>query len=97
MQRRLRRILCMAGLSLCLLPGCSSKQIKETEVVSPNVQAQKTPEYTWVKDFSNAVINRDAKEIKLPKKISMIRFRNSVITSQIILSMWTTAGWINLN
>ena len=64
MQRRLRRILCMAGLSLCLLPGCSSKQIKETEVVSPNVQAQKTPEYTWVKDFSNAVINRDAKEIK---------------------------------
>lgn len=64
MQGKLKRILCMAGLSLCLLPGCSSKQIKETEVVSPNVQAQKTPEYTWVKDFSNAVINGDKKELK---------------------------------
>lgn len=64
MQGKLKKILCMAGLSLCLLPGCSSKQIKETEVVSPNVQAQKTPEYTWVKDFSNAVINGDKKELK---------------------------------
>ena len=64
MQGKLKRILCMAGLSLCLLPGCSSKQIKETEVVSPNVQAEKTPEYFWVKDFSNAVVNDDEKEIK---------------------------------
>lgn len=64
MRRRLRRILCMAGLSLCLLPGCYSETAKETKVISPNVQAEETPECTWVKDFSNAVINRDAKEIK---------------------------------
>ena len=64
MQKRLRRILCVIGLSLCLLPGCSSEKAKETEVISPNEQAEKTPEYFWVKDFSNAVVNDDEKEIK---------------------------------
>lgn len=64
MRKRLRRILCVVGLSLCLLPGCSSKTARETKVISPNVQAEKTPEYFWVKDFSNAVINGNKKEIK---------------------------------
>lgn len=64
MQKRLRKILCVVGLSLCLLPGCSSEKAKETEVISPNEQAEKTPEYFWVKDFSNAVVNDDEKEIK---------------------------------
>lgn len=64
MQKRLRRILCVVGLSLCLLPGCSSKTARETKVISPNVQAEKMPEYLWVKAFSNAVVNDDEKEIK---------------------------------
>ena len=64
MRKRLRRILCMVGLSLCLLPGCSSETARETKVISPNVQAEKMPEYLWVKDFSNAVINGNKKEIK---------------------------------
>lgn len=64
MRKRLRKILCVVGLALCLLPGCSSEKAKETEIISPNVQAEKTPEYFWVKDFSNAVINGNKKEIK---------------------------------
>ena len=64
MQKRLRRILCVVGLPLCLLPGCSSEKAKKTEVISPNEQAEKAPEYFWVKDFSNAVVNDDEKEIK---------------------------------
>ena len=64
MRKRLRKILCIAGLVLCLLPGCSSGTARETKVISPNVQAEETPECTWVKDFSNAVINGDKKELK---------------------------------
>lgn len=64
MRKRVRKILCIVGLSLCLLPGCSSGTARETKVISPNVQAEKTPEYFWVKDFSNAVVNDDEKEIK---------------------------------
>lgn len=64
MRRQLRKLLCMVGLALCLLPGCSSGTARETEVISPNIQAEKTPEYLWMKDFSNAVVNGDKKEIK---------------------------------
>ena len=64
MRKRLRKILCVVGLALCLLPGCSSEKAKETEIISPNVQAEKAPEYLWVKDFSNAVINGNKKEVK---------------------------------
>lgn len=64
MQKRLRRILCVVGLSVCLFSGCSPDTVKETKIVSQDAQSQKAPEYLWVKDFSNAVINGNKKEIK---------------------------------
>lgn len=72
MQKRLRRILCVVGLSVCLFSGCSPDTVKETKIVSQGAQSQKAPEYLWVKDFSNAVINGNKKEIKsvLGKKLA---------------------------
>lgn len=64
MQKRLRRILCVVGLSVCLFSGCSPDTVKETKIVSQDAQSQKAPEYLWVKDFSNAVIDGNKKEIK---------------------------------
>ena len=64
MQKRLRRILCVVGLSVCLFSGCSPDTVKETKIVSQDAKSQKAPEYLWVKDFSNAVINGNKKEIK---------------------------------
>lgn len=64
MQKRLRRILCAVGLSVCLFSGCSPDTVKETKIVSQDAQSQKAPEYLWVKDFSNAVINGNKKEVK---------------------------------
>lgn len=64
MQKRLRRILCVVGLSVCLFSGCSPDTVKETKIVSQDAQSQKAPEYLWVKNFSNAVIDGNKKEIK---------------------------------
>ena len=64
MRKRLRRILCVIGLSVCLFSGCSPDTVKETKIVSQDAQSQKAPEYLWVKNFSNAVIDGNKKEIK---------------------------------
>lgn len=64
MRKRLRRILCVIGLSVCLFSGYSPDTVKETKIVSQDAQSQKAPEYLWVKNFSNAVIDGNKKEIK---------------------------------